>query len=243
MATQELLKASYNGSLGETTGSKWKSRDVVKGRIWSKTPNNETQTKSVRAFEALNRVASAIAKQWFYWLGIKAANMHKHNAVAHLLKECVFGHVFDPVGFESVFAQNGTVRILSQSVDYDTGEISIKASTTYSPATNRKQSWLILVFTQVGKVLYCASPATTSVDFSFFAPIVPGDTVYIMALSSDKSGKKPVLGISSDFPLYQNGCFFSSRSLDSVWRFVAPGRAVATGAGVSYSNGRATVTG
>ena len=99
MAIQELLKASYTGSLGETTGAKWKNKAVVKGKIWSKTPNSKTQTDSVRSFECLNRVASAIASQWFYRLGIKAVNMHKHNAVAKLLKSSVKTHEFTPKSF------------------------------------------------------------------------------------------------------------------------------------------------
>lgn len=243
MAVQELLRSSYTGSLGETTGTKWKTQDVVKGKIWSKTPNNETQTNSVRAFEALNRVASAIAKKWFYWLGIKAVNMHKHNAIAHLLKGCVAHHAFNIYGISVVFPNNGTVEIGSSSVDFETGLVSFSASTTFNIGNNKNQSWLVLVFKQDGTVLLCETPPTKIYSATFYAPVVDGDEVYFMALSSERVNGKYILGGSS-LPVYViNGRFYTSRVTQSIWEYVGDGRARAVGTGVSYSGGKVIVTG
>ena len=243
MAVQELLRSSYTGSLGETTGAKWKTQDVVKGKIWSKTPNNETQTNSLRAFEALNRIASAIAKKWFYWLGIKAVNMHKHNAVARLLKGCVAHHAFNIYGLAVVFPDNGTASIDSSSVDYTTGQIVFTASTSYDIGNNKNQSWLVLVFKQDGTVLLCEKPPANVYAGTFIAPLSETDEVYFMALSSERVNGKYILGGSS-LPVYViNGRFYTSRIVQSIWEYMGNGKARATGEGVSYSGGRVTVTG
>lgn len=194
MGKLDLLNSAYTGSVGETTGAKWKGQHVVKGKIWSKTPPSITQTKSVRAFEALNRVGSAISAKWFYWLGIKAATMHKHNAVARLLKDTVSEHEFTPQAMLNVFHENGTADVETLNVDFSTGKIDIVAKTTLNPATDRNSSWGVFVFTQQGTVLYTNTPETSSITASFLAPISEQDTVYCLVTTSQKQNQKYTLG-------------------------------------------------
>lgn len=242
MAVLNLINSCYSGSLGSTTGTKWKGKQVVKAKIWSKTPNNETQTNSVRSFEALNRVSSAIAKKWFYWLGIKAKDMHKHNAVAHMLKACVETHRFAPIAILDVFKPNGTTAVNLFTVDYDTGQIDCEFTTTYEVATDKNKSWLCLIFTNKGYVLYAEVPHVSSKTVSFIAPIAQDDIVYAMALSSAKLKKGYVLG-GYGLPMYVvDGCLYTTNLQLSVWEYVGAGLARATGEGASVDSGKLVLT-
>ena len=242
MAVLNLINSSYSGSLGSTTGTKWKSKSVVKAKIWSKTPNNETQTNSVRSFEALNRVSSAIAKKWFYWLGIKAQNMHKHNAVAHLLKKCVETHRFMPIAILDVFKPNGTVSVNDFEVNYETGQIDCTFTTSYEVAVDKTKSWLVLIFTAKGNVLYSEVPQVSSKTVSFIAPIAENDVVYAMALSSAKLKKGYDLG-GYGLPMYVvDGCLYTTNLQQSIWEYVGAGLARAIGEGASVSSGKLVLT-
>lgn len=217
MAEVNLLTSSYTGKLGRTTGVKWKGKQIVKGKIWSKTPQSAAAKGSVRAFEALNRVSSAIAKKWFYWLGIKADKMLKHNAVARLLKDCVSNHVFTPSGFFPVFSKDGSNALISYTWNGETGFLSIEAETYKSGTVGRDFSWLVLVFDQTGKVYYIETPETKRIDTSIYIPLQSEQEPFIMLLNSEKDGKRYRLGGLVLNYLVVSEVFYSELSKSSVW--------------------------
>ncbi len=228
MAEMNILNGTYHGRLGRTTGVKWKNKEVVKGKIWSKTPNNETQTKSVRAFECLNRIASAIAKNWWQWLGLSDSKMLKHNAVARLLKDCVTGHTFTPAGFFPCFHKDGTNALLSHTWDNETKMLSFKAQTYLSGTLGRDFSWMVLVFDLKGKVYYVSVPPTKTVEISIYIPYENENEPFILLLNSVKDGKKYRLGglVLNDFVVLET--LYTELLRNSEWFYIADGEIAGT---------------
>lgn len=194
MAEINILNSTYHGKLGRTTGVKWKNKEVIKGKIWSKTPENKAQQDSVRAFECLNRVSVAIAKKWWYWLGLKNTRMLKHNAVARLLKGCISNHTFTPSGFFPVFSKDGTNEITSLTYDNETHHLDLECSTNLSGTVGRDFSWLVLVFDREGKVYFAETPPAKSFTLNQYLPIAEGEEPFVLLVNSQKDGKKYKLG-------------------------------------------------
>lgn len=236
MAEQNLLTSSFNGTVGTMTGVKWKNKRVVKQRIWSKTPNSKLGTNSLRAFEALNRVASAMSKKWWYKLGLKANGMHKHNAVAHFLKPAIKNHIFQPYNLEEVFEVDGSCGVYEQQLNRETGFLTFHAATTLDITENSNSSWLVLVCSQKGKVFYCESPKVTIINPAFYIPIAADDTVYILTFAVTKEEKKYKYHGFFVSPYVILGVLYTSRFLNSTWEYVEENTARGTGVSLSVEN-------
>jgi|LSPY01.1.fsa_nt_gi YD repeat-containing protein len=96
MATLNFLTGAVEGKLGETTGAKWKNKNVLKSRIDGRVPMEKIQIDSRIAFESLNRLAVDFSRLWWKELGLSSAKMLKHNAVAHFMRPAVESHIFEP---------------------------------------------------------------------------------------------------------------------------------------------------
>lgn len=199
-----LLRADIQGSVGELTGARYKGKSVIKGKIWSKAPANETQTKSVRAFEALNRISSAIARQYWQWLGLSAGKMLKHNAVAQWLKPVVKEHDFELANIADVIPNGDRLELENFKIDAQTGEVTAKIVSTLDEMDTGKQSYWFCICDGKGTVLYSASSILPQQELDFFAPLTGTEPYYFFAFSSTKTevnGK--IKYILSDFNIIQ----------------------------------------
>lgn len=241
MGKMDLLNANISGTVGAMTGQVYKGKSVLHARIWSRTPLNRTQKNSVRAFEALNRLSCAISKHWFYWLGIRADNMLKHNAVAHFLQPVVADHTFNIAVLPELFPDASLTALGSVDYNSETGQISFSASYVGAVPLGINASWLVLVFDNAGHVFYSESPSESSITRSFIIPGNPAQKPTVLVLASNKANGKYVLGMAQRLPLVENGCFYTGRSTSSVWTYVSPAIARAVGAGVSVSGNTVVV--
>ena len=117
MATQNLLKASFNGKLGKIYGTKEYGKRYVKAIPFSHAPHSRTQTQCVRAFEILNRISARVAKDYFNHLPLSSRKMSKMNAVAQFLKPLVKNHVFEGENITDVFGTNETFTVSGLNFD------------------------------------------------------------------------------------------------------------------------------
>jgi len=125
LALLNLLKSAYTGKLGETYGASWKGKPVVRAVPFSKAPPTPAQTKSVRAFECLNRVASAIARMGFAHTGLAAKTMHPHNAVAKFLTPTIKNKIFEPANIKEVIPAGENLRITAFAFDGKTAILTV----------------------------------------------------------------------------------------------------------------------
>lgn len=152
MAEINLLKASFTGKLGETYGAQWKNIPVIRAIPFSKAPPTENQTKNVRAFEKLNRIASAIAQVGFANLGLSAKNLHNHNAVARWLKPAIKNHAFEPSLIEEVIPKGQDLFLYSFTFNFTTGILSIRLDLSESYIQDLNSYLFIVVFDDLAKV-------------------------------------------------------------------------------------------
>lgn len=165
MAFNNLLNGSFRGAVGSMVGEKWKNKKTVHTRVFSKSPPTEKQTKNVRAFECLNRLASAMANKFYPWLGLTNKEMYPHNAVARWLKPLIATHTFNPEVIQDIIEKDGSAVIDEFEYNRATGKFKCKASTTIDPRDGSNESWLLTVLDSEGRVWYCESPKTKIVEF------------------------------------------------------------------------------
>ena len=154
MAEMNLLQGSLKGKLGNITGQVWKGKPVVKAAIFSKAPPTNAQTRCVRAFECLNRIASTIAAMGWPFLGLSDKKFHKHNAVASWLKPAVRNHIFEPANLVDVIPFSDNVRLSGFTLNKSSGEtfLNFTLSNNFVPVPGSKL--FALVFDDLGHVLF-----------------------------------------------------------------------------------------
>lgn len=139
MGKLNLLQAHWSGKVGKTVGQAYHGKKVVRATERVVRHPNETQTKSVRAFEGLNRFASAAVKDLWQYESLSEAKMYKHNAQAAAWKTLISGHRFTPwrlpdiypdtlTGFQPAIAVVETVNtfdVVFNIADYNKNALAV----------------------------------------------------------------------------------------------------------------------
>lgn len=157
MATLNFISGSFTGKVGEHVGAKWRDKKTIRARQFSKAPATMLQTKSVRAFECLNRFASGISKAGFKYLGLKAKNMHNHNAVARWLKPLIANNEFIVERLENIITSSNNIWVKSFVYSHTTWQISLSIDKSPSYIPPPSQMMFVLIFQDNGLVFskYC----------------------------------------------------------------------------------------
>lgn len=189
MATLNLLKASFKGRLGSLTGTTWKGKPVVKSAIFSKSPPTAAQTANVRAFEALNRVSSAISKMGFQYLPLSSKKVLRHNAVVSWLKPAIKNHIWEPQNISSVIVPSGDLQLVAFVYNRSSGQALVRLSlgASYVPADGVRVFMLIL--SDAGRVSFSKlcdlDDLSLSVSLPMGAAVVYSLLVFKSSLTAD----------------------------------------------------------
>lgn len=222
MATMHLLKSSINGSLGSHTGVTLHGKPIIKAKIWSKTPANPTQKASVRSFEKLNRLSSAIAKTFWQWLPLSDKKMYKHNAVAHFLAGVVSGHTFDPEEIKNIIPTGEEVHIDVFNVYTESQKVQISVSSTLEGLKTGTQAILVIAFDSQGIVFFCQKLTEQVLNVELETNIFPERDYYCLAFSSTHENGLYVLGNCRLKSLTDPHLFKTSNYPATEWYIIEP---------------------
>lgn len=185
MGKVNLLTGSYVGKVGEQYGSDWKGIHCIKAVPFSHAPHSETQTKSVRAFECVNRIAGSLAKKFWKNLNLSDRKMLKHNAVAQFLKPLIFDHAFVISNWSALCRQDGNTFISQANIDRLAGTFSCAAVLTDIGTWSDSTESCVLLVDEVGKVVMCETFSGQSFSQSIMALLDPGRRYYCLLARSD----------------------------------------------------------
>jgi len=186
MAYLNFLAGNFIGSLGSFYGSRSKAGVVIKAIPFSKAPPTDLQTKNVRAFEALNRLAAAIAKDFWPYMGLKEGNMLRHNRVASFLKPAISDHSFTPSNISYVIPQDGTLSIQSFSLSVADQMGALRLTLTAPYPGDSGGAFFYIVFDSLGVKVFKGIGTGSGINVTFPAIVSPEQTYYAMAFRSDK---------------------------------------------------------
>lgn len=119
MGKINILKAGYSGKTGQTYGIEKKDGFIVKAVPFSHTPHNNSQNKAKDRFIGLNRIASAVVKKFWYYLGLSDKNMYRNNALCKYWKASLIGDNFKLENLKEVISQDEALKINTELFNAD----------------------------------------------------------------------------------------------------------------------------
>lgn len=132
MGKMNLLKANWEGKVGQTVGAKWKSRSTI--RTYTKPSNPDTQAqRTIRTgFTGITSFVALFADQIKYINALNTASMSARNAIIKLNKGQISTGAFDPA---TLLISKGGLQI-PQSFAVTTASGIVSATWTPPTATN-----------------------------------------------------------------------------------------------------------
>lgn len=107
MGKMNLLKAKYDGKVGQTVGSKWKNQATLRTYSKPSNPNTEAQQTVRGAFATITSFVALFADQIKYSNALDTSGMSVRNAIIKLNKEKMNGDTFD---FDDLIISKGGLQ-------------------------------------------------------------------------------------------------------------------------------------
>lgn len=164
MARLNFTKGQIRGTLGNQYGTARKSETVISIRPVGPRHPAQVNTQCVRAFEALNRLSSAVASLCFPWLGLPTKNRLKHNVVASWLKPLVKNHVFNLGNFEEIAPPDNSIFIDTWERNVETGALTLQMHTSAPVSRADGSLWFVFVLDATGRAIYRVAPSSQSLS-------------------------------------------------------------------------------
>lgn len=127
MGKINLLRAGYEGKVGQTYGVAKKGLYDIKAVPFSHTPHNNLQAKTKNEFVGLNRIAARVVKKMWKYLGLSDKEMYRNNALCKEWKGALKGNDFQLENLKEVLSQDDELKINTILYDPETFVFSYSA--------------------------------------------------------------------------------------------------------------------
>ena len=123
MGKMNLLKANWEGKVGQTVGAKWKNKSTI--RTYTKPSNPDTAAQqSVRGvFGAMTSFVAMFADQIKYLSALNTAGQSVRNAIVQINKEMISGGTFEKNNL--IISKGGLQKVAGESGAASSGKITI----------------------------------------------------------------------------------------------------------------------
>lgn len=119
MGKMNLLKAKYDGKVGQTVGSKWKNQATLRTYSKPSNPNTEAQQAVRGAFASITSFVALFADQIKYLNALDTSGMSVRNAIIKLNKDKMNGSTID---FSTlVVSKGGLQKPINATLANDSG--------------------------------------------------------------------------------------------------------------------------
>ena len=119
MGKMNLLKAKYDGKVGQTVGSKWKNQATLRTYSKPSNPNTEAQQTVRSAFASITSFVALFADQIKYLNALDTSGMSVRNAIIKLNKDKMNGGAID---FSTlVISKGGLQKPINAALKNDAG--------------------------------------------------------------------------------------------------------------------------
>ena len=193
MGKMNLLKANYEGKVGQTVGAKWKNLSTLRTFTKPANPNTDAQQTVRNGFKDVNSFVALFADQIRYKSALNTAGMSVRNAIVKLNKEQVSGNAFDKATL--IISKGGLQKVAGESASEASGKITI--TWTAPTATNfTEDAQLIGVCVQESSgMVEVVEAKATALTVSGEQTFESGDVdIYVYFL--DKRGSNKIASLS-----------------------------------------------
>ncbi|MEE1220139.1 MAG: DUF6266 family protein [Ruminococcus sp.] len=193
MGKMNLLKANWEGKVGQTVGAKWKNKSTI--RTYTKPANPDTAAQqSVRGvFGAMTSFVAMFADQIKYLSALNTAGQSVRNAIVQINKEMISGGAFEKSSL--IISKGGLQKVAGESGSASSGKVTI---TWNKPtATNfTADAKLIAVMVQPETGLVEVAEAVATAETLTGSMTFGDGTVDVYVYYLDKRGSNKVASVS-----------------------------------------------
>lgn len=107
MGKMNLLKANWEGKVGETVGAKWKNKKTIRTYTKPSNPNTQAQKTVRSAFKDMTSFVALFADQIKYLTALNTSGMSVRNAIIKLNKSMIEGGSVD---FTNILISKGGLQ-------------------------------------------------------------------------------------------------------------------------------------
>lgn len=196
MGKMNLLKANWEGKVGETVGAKWKNKKTIRTYTKPSNPNTQAQRTVRSAFKELTSFVALFADQIKYLTALDTAGMSVRNAIIKLNKAMIESGT---VALENVLISKGGLQKPAEfgmDVNGDTGVVTLTWNQpTATNFTEDAKAVLVVVDTteDIAEVIVANATAGTAISTLAFSD---AHDIYSYAYFLDKRGNAKVASAS-----------------------------------------------
>ena len=193
MGKMNLLKANWEGKVGQTVGAKWKNKSTI--RTYTKPANPDTAAQqSVRGvFGAMTSFVAMFADQIKYLSALNTAGQSVRNAIVQINKEMISSGTFEKSNL--IISKGGLQKVAGENGSAASGKVTITWNKpTATNFTSFAKLIAVMVQPETGLVEVAEADAaaeTLTGDMTFETGKVD---VYVYYL--DKRGSNKVASVS-----------------------------------------------
>lgn len=132
MGKMNLLKANWEGKVGQTVGAKWKNKSTIRTYTKPSNPNTAGQQSVRGVFAEMTSFVAMFADQIKYLSALNTAGQSVRNAIIQANKSQIMGGAFDKSTL--LISKGGLQKVAGESAQATTGKITV--TWTKPTATN-----------------------------------------------------------------------------------------------------------
>lgn len=193
MGKMNLLKANWEGKVGQTVGAKWKNKSTI--RTYTKPSNPDTAAQqSVRGvFGAMTSFVAMFADQIKYLSALNTAGQSVRNAIVQINKAMIMAGTFEKSNL--IISKGGLQKVAGESGSASAGKVTI--TWNRPTATNfTSDAKLVAVMVQPDTGLVEVAVADATAETLSGSMTFENGTVDVYVYFLDKRGSNKVSSTS-----------------------------------------------
>ena len=193
MGKMNLLKANWEGKVGQTVGAKWKNLSTIRTYTKPSNPNTADQQKVRSVFAQMTSFVALFADQIKYSSALNTSGQSVRNAIIQANKSQIMSGTFNKETL--IISKGGLQKVAGEAANQSAGKVTI--TWTNPTATNfTENAKLVAVMVQPASGLVEVAEAdakagTITGNITFASGLVD---IYVYYL--DKRGSNKVASIS-----------------------------------------------
>lgn len=193
MGKMNLLKANWEGKVGQTVGAKWKNKSTIRTYTKPSNPNTQAQKTVRTAFAEMTSFVALFADQIKYLSALNTAGQSVRNAIIQANKAQIAGGTFSKS--DLLVSKGGLQKVAGEAGQATSGKVTItweQPTATNFTANAKLIAVLVQEATGLVEVLEAKATALTAESKITFANGTVDAYVYFL----DKRGSNKVASAS-----------------------------------------------
>ena len=193
MGKLNLLKANWEGKVGQTVGAKWKNLSTIRTYTKPSNPTTSDQQKFRSVFAQMTTFVALFADQIKYLSALNTSGQSVRNAIIQANKSQIMGGSFDKATL--IISKGGLQKVAGESANQSAGKVTVtwNAPTATNFTENAK---LVAVMVQSTSGLVEVVEADAKAETLSGNVTLAAGSVDIYVYYLDKRGSNKVASIS-----------------------------------------------